>query len=241
MSCNLRLNNGRSWSNERLKFISKSLPEFNNALNCSGHLDLDKQGSYYQSYFKVEKYTISSFENDSTYSNPKKLFLLNLDEDCEKVSEEHYQNYDLIFNHTVLEHVMNPYQAFANFENLLAPNGILICVVPFIYKFHFSNGDFGDYWRFTPHTMELLHKQFNLSVKFLEVGPHNSYEKYIISVATRGSNVPNLEFDKKQFSEWNESLGNNSLSQLIQMVFQKTLDSVKVRIVHRINKRKINP
>jgi hypothetical protein len=233
MQCSVGLSNGRSWSNDRLRFIAKSLPNFKNALNISGNFDSDKQGEVYQNYFKAEKYIISSYVGDKTYSNPSKLFELDLDDDISKVASEHSKNYDLVFNHTVLEHVKNPFQAFANLENLLAPNGILISVVPFIYKFHYSNGDFGDYWRFTPHTIDLLHKQSNLYVKLLEVGPSKGYEKYLISVATKGHEIPNFKFDTSSFSEWNNNLGDNSLPLLTKNLIQKVFDSIKLRTIYR--------
>ena len=229
------LSNGRSWSNSRLRFIAESLPRFENALNVSGNLDSDKEGHLYRYYFKAEKYSISSYTIDKSYSNPLKQIEINLDEDKSKIAKEHFQKYDLVFNHTVLEHVKNPFQAFSNLENLLAPNGILISVVPFIYKFHYSKGNFGDYWRYTPHTIDLLHKHSNLFINLLEVGPINGYEKYLVSVASRKNKLLNFEFDINSFSDWNHNLGDNTLLSLIYSLTQKVFDSIKVRTIHRKN------
>ena len=229
------LSNGRSWSNSRLRFIAESLPRFENALNVSGNLDSDKEGHLYQYYFKTEKYNISSYSNDKSYSNPQNQIIIDLDEDKSKIAKEHFQKYDLVFNHTVLEHVKNPFQAFSNLEYLLAPNGILISVVPFIYKFHYSNEDFGDFWRYTPHTIDLLHKHSNLFINLLEVGPLKGHEKYLISVASRGSKLSNFEFDINSFSDWNHNLGDNTLLSLIYSLTQKVFDSIKVRTIHRKN------
>lgn len=225
----MRLSNGRSWSNNRLKDIGKSLPLFENALNVSGNLDLDKEGDTYKNYFKALKYNISSYPKDKTFSNPEKLIEIDLDEDACQVTSKHFEKYDLVFNHTVLEHIKNPFNAFANLENLLAPNGILICVVPFIYKFHFSHGNFGDYWRFTPHAIDLLHKNSNLFINLLEVGPLMGYEKYLISVATKGNEISN--FDVNSFQDWNHKLGDNSFFSLTKMLIAKVFDSIKVRMM----------
>ena len=73
--------------------------------------------------------------------------IIDLDADISQISKECFQKFDLVFSHTVLEHVKNPFQAFQNMEKLVAPNGILITFVPFIYKFHYSGENFGDYWR----------------------------------------------------------------------------------------------
>ena len=50
----MRFSNGRSWSNERLRYIAKSLPTFENALNVSGNLDSGKEENFYRNYFKVK-------------------------------------------------------------------------------------------------------------------------------------------------------------------------------------------
>lgn len=227
------LSNGREYSNKELKFISKSLPKFSNGLNVSGNLDEDKQGGFYKNYFRVNNWYISSYVGDSTYSNPCKQIELDLDEATTRIDQIHFQKYDLVFNHTVLEHIKNPFQAFQNLEFLLAPNGILISVVPFIYKFHYSNGDFGDYWRYTPHSLELLHKKFGLFLSQIKVGPLKGYEKYIITVASRSIEYKNSDIVDKKFLEWNNTLGENSLTSLTNNLIHKVSDLIKLKIVRR--------
>jgi len=225
----VQLSNGRCWSNERLRHISKLLPESENSLNVSGNLDSDKQGGLYQDYFNSKNYEISSYPEDKAYSNPSMEIVIDLDADVSQISEKYFQKFDLVFSHTVLEHVKNPFQAFQNMEKLLAPNGILITVVPFIYKFHYSGENFGDYWRYTPHSIDLLHKSNGLFTNLMEVGPDKGYEKYLISLASRKNEIMNFSFDKEDFSKWNHSLGDNSYNLLIRYLKNKIFDSIKIR------------
>ena len=225
----MHLANGRSWSNERLKYISKLLPKFEYAINVSGHLDSDKEGCLYREYFKAKNYEISRYPDDKVYSNPNVQITIDLDADSSQIGEEHFQKYDLVFTHTVLEHIKNPFQAFENFEKLLAPNGLLINIVPFVYKFHYIEKNFNDYWRYTPHSIDLLHKNSSLFTNFIDVGPNRGSEKYLLSVASRYEQIPNFNFSSKSFSKWNGSLGDNSYNLLFKYLANKIFDSIKMR------------
>jgi SAM-dependent methyltransferase len=224
----MNINNGRQWSNIELKKIAKSLPEFRNAINVSGYLDEDKAGGSYKSYFNAQNYEISSYAEDDCYTNPKSNLFINLDADSSQLPKSCRAKYDLVFSHTVLEHVKNPFNAFKNFKILLAPNGILITVVPFIYKFHFSKGNYGDYWRFTPHGMEILHQSVNLEIKEINIGPENSFEKYLITVGTTKSN--NLDYKRFDYEFLNEKLGAIGYLDLLKNSRTKILNSIKARL-----------
>lgn len=227
----MKVSNGRSWSNDQLKHIAKSLPNFEHAINVSGNLDSDKQGGLYRDYFQVENYEISSYPDDKAYSNPLMQINIDLDADTSQINKEHFQKYDLVFTHTVLEHIKNPFQAYENLEKLLAPNGLLISIVPFVYKFHYSGENFGDYWRYTPHSIDLLHRKSGLFTNLIEVGPEQGYEKYLISVASRNKQIPNFNFSTESISKWNHKLGDNSCSLLIRYLANKIIDSIKSRAI----------
>ena len=92
----MNLSNGRSWSNERLNYISKSLPKFEHAINVSGNLDSDKQGGVYRDYFQAESYEISSYPEDKVYSNPSMDIIIDLDADISQISKECFQKFDLV-------------------------------------------------------------------------------------------------------------------------------------------------
>ena len=135
------------------------------------------------------------------------------------------------FGLTGLAHVV-AIALFQNLEKLLAPNGMLITIVPFIYKFHYSGENFGDYWRYTPHSIDLLHKKSNLFTNLIEVGPDKGYEKYLISIASRENKIPKIYFDKESFSNWNHNLGDNSLNLLLSYLTNRIFDSIKMRKNH---------
>lgn len=52
-----------------------------------------------------------------------------------------------------LEHVKNPFLAFAEMERVLTSTGLLVISVPFYFPIH----EFpSDYWRYTPHCLDML-------------------------------------------------------------------------------------
>lgn len=70
---------------------------------------------------------------------------------------------DGIICYAVLEHVHNPIKAMEELYRVLKPGGKLFVYVPFLFYCH-SHGDghdYGDYWRFTHDTMNLLCKPFS--------------------------------------------------------------------------------
>jgi SAM-dependent methyltransferase len=62
---------------------------------------------------------------------------------------------------SVLEHVENPFKAFAELHRVLKPGGQCLIYVPFLYYYHAEHGYYGDYWRFTRDSLTLLAKPFS--------------------------------------------------------------------------------
>jgi len=224
----MNINNGRQWSNKILKEIARSLPKFENAINVSGFLDSDKAGGIYRNYFDVKNYEVSKYTGDTLYSNPKSEILIDLDADINQLNKSYIGKYNLVFSHTVLEHVKNPFNAFKIFKELMAPSSILINVVPFIYKFHFSKDNYGDYWRYTPHGLEELHKSVGLRVNEIRIGPRNSFEKYIISLGSFNTNE--TESSEANYDALNNKLGELNYLSVISNLKNKVINSIKSRI-----------
>ena|SRR3989338_2775805 len=61
----------------------------------------------------------------------------------------------------VLEHVENPFKAFAEVYRVLKPGGYCFIYVPFLYYYHAEKGYYHDYWRFSRDAIELLSKDFS--------------------------------------------------------------------------------
>ncbi|MBX2866360.1 methyltransferase domain-containing protein [Candidatus Kaiserbacteria bacterium] len=61
----------------------------------------------------------------------------------------------------VLEHVENPIQAAKEMYRVLKPGGYLFVYVPFLYYYHAEKGYYGDYWRFTKDTLDVLFRDFS--------------------------------------------------------------------------------
>lgn len=224
----MQINNGRNWSNKALKELAMNFPRFDNAINVSGFLDSDKAGNIYKNYFKAQNYDISRYLGDSAQSNPNTEILIDLDSDINKINKSYLNKYDLVFSHTVLEHVKNPFNAFKIFRAIMAPSSLLVNVVPFIYKFHFSTKNYGDYWRYTPHGIEELHKSSNLILKDIRIGPRNSFEKYIISVGTNDMEAFN-DFDNF-YDQLNNRLGEIDYYTSVKNLLNKISNSIKARI-----------
>jgi len=68
---------------------------------------------------------------------------------------------DAIICLSILEHVENPIKAAAEIYRVLQPGGRCYVHVPFLFYYHAEKGYYGDYWRFTLDTLQLLFKGFS--------------------------------------------------------------------------------
>ena len=169
----------RIWSNRELKKIA---PLFDgNVINVSGWRDNDKEGGSYRDYFyNARSYTISNCEGKSGFQGDIKneIFI-----DLEKELPDSLKNkYDIVFNHTTLEHVFDIFSAFRNLCGL--SRDIVIIVIPFIQKLHISEGDYSDYWRFSPYAIEKFFKMNNMEIAYISANKGKE-SVYILAVASK--------------------------------------------------------
>ena len=61
----------------------------------------------------------------------------------------------------ILEHVENPFKAASEMYRVLRPGGYCFVYVPFLYYYHAEAGYYGDYWRYTPDSLNHLFKPFS--------------------------------------------------------------------------------
>ncbi len=79
---------------------------------------------------------------------------------------------DFLFNIAVLEHVSNPFEVINEFHRILSEDGILYCVIPFIFPYHASPED---YTRFTKSGIKTLLKDFEIITLKPSGGPASGF------------------------------------------------------------------
>ena len=184
--CDPKYRRARIWSNKELKKIA---PKFSgDVINVSGWVDEDKEGKIYREYFvNANTYTISNLGGGA--QKGKKLSIDDsIDIDLNKpINTQLHQKFDVVFTHTVLEHVFNIFTAI---ENLcMLSRDVIITVVPFIQLVHVVDddklGSFLDYWRFTPYCLDALFKQHGFSTIYISGTNLKSTSLYYIHICSK--------------------------------------------------------
>lgn len=172
------LYNPRTWSNRELKKFAFQFQ--GSVINVSGWKDVDKEGGNYRQYFRgATEYHISNIKGDYGWSGTVGEIQLDLEH---KLPKRLVGCYDVVFNHTTLEHVYNVSQVFDNL--CLLSRDIIILVVPYFAAQH-AGVSFGDYWRFTPSGIKTNLGRRGLEVIYLSTGPENGVTKYVFVIATK--------------------------------------------------------
>lgn len=146
-------NVARSWSNAELRKIGRLFT--GSVVNVSGWTDEDKEGGWYKDYFpNCKSYAVTNYKGEYGWQDRSGEIPLDL---TRELPEELQRRFDVVFNHTTLEHIFDFRRAFENICDM--SSDIVILVVPFSQVEHYT-GDFGDFWRFTPMSIK---KMFDLS------------------------------------------------------------------------------
>lgn len=170
----------RIWSNLELKKIARL---FNgDVINVSGWKDSDKRGGFYTNYFvNANSYTVSNYYGPSGLQGGiKDETFIDLEED---LNEKYYEKYDVVFNHTTLEHVYDFQKAFKNL--CLMTRDVLIIVLPFMQQLHPAKNDYDDYWRFTPHAVKKMMEDNSMSLLYLSANNKKSESIYLFAVGSK--------------------------------------------------------
>lgn len=167
----------RKWSNRELQKVAHLFT--GKVVNVSAWRDEDKEGEHYREYFKnCSSYTITNYVQEAMgfQGLPGEIFL-----DLTKDLPSHLQGqFDVVFNHTALEHIFEVHTAF---RNLCAMSrDIAIIVVPFLQPMH---ADFGDYWRFTPSCIQKLFENEGFKVLYSSFNNHVAASVYLFCIAAR--------------------------------------------------------
>ncbi|MFK7971029.1 MAG: hypothetical protein AB8F95_11710 [Bacteroidia bacterium] len=168
----------RVWSNRELEKVASLFK--GDIANISGWTDTDKEGSTYKDYFnQASSYSISNYKSDARgfQGDQENEFFLDLEQTLDPAMEE---KFDVVFNHTVLEHVFEVGTAFENLCKL--SKDVVIVVVPFLQEQH---ADYGDYWRFTPLVLDKLFEKNGLKTLYLNFNDESKASIYMFAIGSK--------------------------------------------------------
>tara|TARA_Y100001936_G_scaffold252898_1_gene314751 strand:- start:4020 stop:4760 length:741 start_codon:yes stop_codon:yes gene_type:complete len=183
----------RLWSNQELRKFAHLFP--GDVVNVSGWNDGDKEGSKYEEYFKnASSYSLTNFKEDSRgFQGFEGEIFLDL---SKPISSRLVEKFDVVFNHTVLEHIFEVDQAFENLCEM--SRDVVILVTPFLQEEHAS---YGDYWRFTPACLKRMFSRHGFEVIYQTFNSHKMASCYVFTIATRASSkwvgkIPRLLYER---------------------------------------------
>jgi len=170
----------RKWSNAELRRWGVLFE--GDVINVSGWKDEDRQdGDKYKNYFpRKASYLISNIEGHSGLSGVEGEIYLDL---TKELPDELCGRFDVVFNHTTLEHIYDVHTAVANLCEMT--KDILVLVVPVLQHMHFAAGSYLDYWRFTPFSMEILLREHGLEVVYWSNNENPVYAQYLFVIASK--------------------------------------------------------
>lgn len=167
----------RVWSNRELRKFGHLFS--GDIVNVSAWRDEDKEGRLYAEYFPAKNsYALTNFDPDKRgfQGLPGEIFL----DLQEELPHDLRGNYDVVFNHTTLEHVYDFRTAFSNICAM--SRDVVILVVPFVQQMH---GQYGDYWRFSPQAIERMFMDENMALAYLSFNNQKHTSVYIFAIAVK--------------------------------------------------------
>lgn len=156
-----------------------------NIINVSGWDDRDSEGGFYQNYFtKHTSYTVSNVGvADKGFGSLDGKNIKEIEIDLEKPIPPNCEKaFDVVFNHTTLEHIFEFDTAFANLCAM--SKDAVIIVVPLLQQIHIA-GSFGDYWRPTTLALVKLFKKNGFTPLVLATNDQPFYPVYCFAIAVR--------------------------------------------------------
>lgn len=206
----------RVWSNRQLEKIASLFS--GEVINVSGWKDADKEGRHYRDYFiSATNYYVSNHTGSRGFKdNPETDFSIDL---ISKLSDDLLERFDVVFNHTTLEHIFDVNIAFRNL--CLLSKDVVILVVPFSQKLHYEQS-YGDYWRFTPMSLRALFAANEYEVVYESASPYKNNVIYLFCV---GSKYPENWLGKmppwekiEKLGDWIGETNNNRFSKLFSIL-----------------------
>ena len=168
----------RIWSNNELKKVAHIFA--GKIINVSAWDDRDKQGDYYCNYFtNATDFYYSNYYGDRGIQNKENEIFIDL---TKELPVKLQSKFDVVFNHTTLEHIFDVRMAFKNLCDMT--KDVVIIIVPFAQVQHECES-YKDYWRFTPSCLREMFKKNGLMVIYeKESNPRNA-SIYLFFIASR--------------------------------------------------------
>jgi hypothetical protein len=167
----------RLWSNSELARIGHLFD--GDIVNVSAWRDEDKVGRRYRDYFPhARRYAITNFRSEMRgFQGWDDEIFLDLEA---QIPPELRGAFDVVYNHTTLEHVYEFRRAFANICAM--SRDAVILVVPWLQEYH---SDYGDYWRFSPVAVAKLFAENGISTARLVWNDDPGVSVYVFAVGVR--------------------------------------------------------
>jgi hypothetical protein len=206
----------RLWSNKELRKVAHLFS--GDIANVSGGDDVDKEGLHYRDYFtEARSYTVTNYGGASFrgFQNRPQEVMLDL---TQTLPDDLRRKFDVVFNHTTLEHIFDAFTAFHNICEM--SRDIVIIVVPFCQTQHEGEG-YLDYWRFTPTCVRKMFEKENIDVVYENANTINESSIYLFYVGTRRyeywkQQMPN-SYPLVNIGEW---IGKNSKPHGYNLLFR---------------------
>ena len=167
----------RAWSNDELRKFSHHFR--GSVVNVSAWEDKDKSGGHYRDYFaNCSSYSITNFgTSQGILQGVSNEIYLDLEVQLPNALRN---KYDVVFNHTTLEHIWDFRTAFTNICDL--SSDIVIIVLPWLQPQH---ADYGDYWRFSPSAIARLFEERGLVPLYISWNETKMASVYLFAIAAK--------------------------------------------------------
>ena len=167
----------RHWSN--LELARHASLFTGSVVNVSAWQDSDKEGRLYKDYFvNASSYSITNYRADARgFQGLANEIFLDLESE---LSPDLRRRFDVVFNHTTLEHIYEARKALANLCAI--SKDVVILVLPFLQQYH---GEYGDYWRFTPLAIKKMFEENGYTLLYQSFNSHRNSAVYTFTIASR--------------------------------------------------------
>ncbi len=227
----------RIWSNSELKEHAHLF--HGEVVNVSGWKDIDKEGKKYKDYFiNAESYSITNYKSEARGSQglEGEIFLDLEDE----LPSDLNGKFDVVFNHTTLEHVFRVNQAFDNL--CLMSKDIVIVILPFLQQYH---ADYGDYWRFTPLAIKKMFEENGYELLYQSFNNHKRSSVYTYTIASKHPEKW-LKYFNWSFSHIDQKakgsepyIGCNAIGNWSNKIGSSKYGNILVRVAVLLNKARV--